>query len=107
MPYPPQSNSLHHEMELVVGLSEGGTDIDEADALRHVWGYAAGLDITRRDFQNQAMKEGKPWDMGKGFDASAPIRPDGAGSEDRPSGQGADRAQGERGRCARHLTCRR
>jgi fumarylpyruvate hydrolase len=73
MPYPPQCNDLHHEMELVVALSEGGTDIEEADALRHVWGYAAGLDMTRRDLQNAAKKEGKPWDMGKGFDYSAPI----------------------------------
>jgi fumarylpyruvate hydrolase len=73
MPYPPQCNDLHHEMELVVALSEGGSDIQEADALRHVWGYAAGLDMTRRDLQNAAKKEGKPWDMGKGFDYSAPI----------------------------------
>jgi fumarylpyruvate hydrolase len=73
MPYPAASKDLHHEMELVVGLSEGGTDIEEADALRHVWGYAAGLDMTRRDLQNAAKKEGKPWDMGKGFDHSAPI----------------------------------
>jgi fumarylpyruvate hydrolase len=73
MPYPTQSKDLHHEMELVVGLAEGGADIDEADALRHVWGYAAGLDMTRRDLQNAAKKEGKPWDMGKGFDHSAPI----------------------------------
>jgi fumarylpyruvate hydrolase len=75
MPYPPRSTSLHHEMELVVALGEGGADIQEADALRHVWGYAAGLDMTRRDLQNQARKEGKPWDMGKGFDSSAPIGP--------------------------------
>jgi fumarylpyruvate hydrolase len=73
MPYPPQSADLHHEMELVVALGSGGADIDEADALRHVWGYAAGLDMTRRDLQGQAKKEGKPWDMGKGFDHSAPI----------------------------------
>ncbi|MDE2007350.1 MAG: fumarylacetoacetate hydrolase family protein [Rhodospirillales bacterium] len=73
MPYPPASNDLHHEMELVVGLAEGGADIAEADALAHVWGYAAGLDMTRRDLQGQAKKEGKPWDMGKGFDHSAPI----------------------------------
>jgi fumarylpyruvate hydrolase len=72
-PYPPRSNQLHHEMELVVGIGEGGADIAEAQALRHVWGYAAGLDMTRRDLQNQAKKEGKPWDMGKGFDHSAPI----------------------------------
>jgi fumarylpyruvate hydrolase len=73
MPYPPQSEDLHHEMELVVALGSGGADIAEADALRHVWGYAAGLDMTRRDLQGQAKKEGKPWDMGKGFDHSAPI----------------------------------
>jgi fumarylpyruvate hydrolase len=73
MPYPPQSEDLHHEMELVVALGSGGANIDEADALRHVWGYAAGLDMTRRDLQGQAKKEGKPWDMGKGFDHSAPI----------------------------------
>jgi len=73
MPYPPQSKDLHHEMELVVGLSEGGVDIQEADALRHVWGYAAGLDMTRRDLQNEAKKAGRPWDMSKGFDFSAPI----------------------------------
>jgi fumarylpyruvate hydrolase len=73
MPYPPQSTQLHHEMELVVALGDGGSDIAEVDALRHVWGYAAGLDMTRRDLQNAAKKEGKPWDMGKGFDHSAPI----------------------------------
>jgi fumarylpyruvate hydrolase len=73
MPYPPQSADLHHEMELVVALGSGGANITEADALRHVWGYAAGLDMTRRDLQGQAKKEGKPWDMGKGFDHSAPI----------------------------------
>jgi fumarylpyruvate hydrolase len=60
-------------MELVVAIGAGGADIAEADALSHVWGYAAGLDMTRRDLQNQAKKEGKPWDMGKGFDYSAPI----------------------------------
>ena len=73
MPYPPMSKDLHHEMELVVAIGKGGTNIAEADALSHVWGYAAGLDMTRRDLQNQAKKEGKPWDMGKGFDHSAPI----------------------------------
>ncbi len=73
MPYPPQSKQLHHEMELVVAIGIGGKDIAEADALNHVWGYAAGLDMTRRDLQNAAKKEGKPWDMGKGFDHSAPI----------------------------------
>ncbi len=60
MPYPPQSRELHHEMELVVALSDGGTDIQEADALRHVWGYAAGLDMTRRDLQNAAKRKASP-----------------------------------------------
>ncbi len=73
MPYPPATGLLHHEMELVVALGGGGADIAAADALGHVWGYAAGLDMTRRDLQNAAKKEGKPWDMGKGFDHSAPI----------------------------------
>lgn len=73
MPYPPMSSNLHHEMELVVAIGTGGADIAEEDALKHVWGYAAGLDMTRRDLQNAAKKEGKPWDMGKGFDHSAPI----------------------------------
>jgi fumarylpyruvate hydrolase len=73
MPYPPASKSLHHEMELVVAIGTGGADIAEADALYHVWGYTVGLDMTRRDLQNAAKKEGKPWDMGKGFDHSAPI----------------------------------
>jgi fumarylpyruvate hydrolase len=73
MPYPPASRSLHHEMELVVAIGRGGADIAPAAALGHVWGYAAGLDMTRRDLQNAAKKEGKPWDMGKGFDHSAPI----------------------------------
>jgi fumarylpyruvate hydrolase len=73
MPYPPKTTQLHHEMELVAAIGTGGADIPEAEALNHVWGYAAGLDMTRRDLQNAAKKEGKPWDMGKGFDHSAPI----------------------------------
>lgn len=73
MPYPPMTSDLHHEMELVVALQSGGANIAEADALSHVWGYAAGLDMTRRDLQGEAKKLGRPWDMGKGFDHSAPI----------------------------------
>ena len=73
MPYPSITADLHHEMELVVALKSGGSDIAEADALSHVWGYAAGLDMTRRDLQGEAKKAGRPWDMGKGFDHSAPI----------------------------------
>ena len=73
MPYPPASKSLHHEMELVVAIGVGGADIKEEDALNHVWGYCAGLDMTRRDLQGEAKKTGRPWDMGKGFDHSAPM----------------------------------
>jgi len=73
MPYPPASSSLHHEMELVVAIGSAGTDIAVEDALKHVWGYCAGLDMTRRDLQNEAKKTGRPWDMGKGFDHSAPM----------------------------------
>jgi fumarylpyruvate hydrolase len=73
MPYPTMTGDLHHEMELVVAIGKGGADIAEADALSHVWGYAAGLDMTRRDLQSEAKKAGRPWDMAKGFDQSAPI----------------------------------
>jgi fumarylpyruvate hydrolase len=73
MPYPPQTANLHHEMELVAAIGTGGADIPVAEALRHVWGYAAGLDMTRRDLQNEAKKAARPWDMAKGFDLSAPI----------------------------------
>jgi fumarylpyruvate hydrolase len=73
MPYPSVTKQLHHEMELVVAIGEAGSDIAIADALRHVWGYCAGLDMTRRDIQNEAKKTGRPWDMGKGFDLSAPM----------------------------------
>ena len=73
MPYPSVTKSLHHEMELVVAIGTGGKNIAIADALKHVWGYCAGLDMTRRDIQNEAKKTGRPWDMGKGFDKSAPM----------------------------------
>ena len=73
MPYPVGTKDLHHELELVVALKSGGSDIAEADALGCVWGYAVGLDMTRRDVQGEAKKLGRPWDMGKGFDHSAPI----------------------------------
>ena len=73
MPYPTETKDLHHEMELVVAIGVGGSDIQEGDALNHVWGYCAGLDRTRRDLQNEAKKTGRPWDMGKGFDFSAPM----------------------------------
>jgi len=73
LPYPPATEDLHHEMELVVAIGRGGAEIAPEAALGHVWGYAAGLDMTRRDLQARAKKEGKPWDMGKGFDHAAPI----------------------------------
>ena len=73
MPYPPQTADLHHEVELVVAIGKDGSDIAPADALAHVYGYAVGLDMTRRDLQGQAKKAGRPWDMAKGFDHSAPI----------------------------------
>lgn len=71
--YPPATGKLQHEVELVVALAGGGSDIAPADALRHVYGYAVGLDLTRRDLQQLAKEKGQPWDMGKGFDDSAPI----------------------------------
>lgn len=73
MPYPPATKSLHHEMELVVAIGAGGKNIPVGEALKHVWGYCCGLDMTRRDLQNEAKKTGRPWDMGKGFDNSAPM----------------------------------
>ncbi len=73
--YPSQTSNFHHELELVVAIGKGGRDIPAAQALEHVWGYAIGLDMTRRDLQNDAKKLGRPWDIGKGFDESAPIGP--------------------------------
>lgn len=73
MPFPPATSNLHHEMELVAAIGSGGADIPVEDALRRVWGYAAGIDMTRRDLQNEAKKAARPWDMSKGFDASAPT----------------------------------
>lgn len=73
IPFPPATQDLHHEVELVVILSDGGKDIDEADALGHVFGYAVGNDLTRRDIQGAAKAKGAPWDMAKGFDNSAVI----------------------------------
>ena len=73
IPYPPQTADFHHEIELVVAIGKDGSDIAVADALDHVYGYAAGLDMTRRDLQAQAKKAGRPWEMAKAFDFSAPI----------------------------------
>ncbi|RMC36305.1 fumarylacetoacetate hydrolase family protein [Paracoccus alkanivorans] len=71
LPYPPQTADLHFEAELVVALGRAGRDIPAAEAQGYVWGYAAGCDFTRRDLQAQAKKQGRPWDMAKGFDLSA------------------------------------
>ena len=75
MAYPPLTRNLHHEVELVVAIGVGGRDIAVADAARHIWGYAIGLDMTRRDLQNDMKKQGRPWCIGKAFDESAPIGP--------------------------------
>ena len=75
MPYPPATKDLHFEVELVVAIGRGGIDIAAAEAEAHVWGYAVGIDMTRRDLQGEAKKAGRPWDMAKGFDLSAPIGP--------------------------------
>jgi fumarylpyruvate hydrolase len=72
-PYPAESQDVHHEMELVVALHLGGTNIPKERALDHVFGYAAGLDMTRRDLQAAAKKLGRPWDTAKGFDHAAPC----------------------------------
>jgi fumarylpyruvate hydrolase len=73
IPYPQKTANLHHEIELVAALSGGGADISPAAALDLVFGYAAGVDLTRRDLQTEARRLGRPWDLSKGFDRSAPI----------------------------------
>ena len=75
VPYPSMTGNLHHEVELVVALGAGGRDIDTATALEHVFGYAVGVDLTRRDLQAAAKQAGRPWTTAKGFDCSAPISP--------------------------------
>jgi fumarylpyruvate hydrolase len=72
-PYPPKSNDVHHEFEMVVALHRGGTDIPVERALDCVFGYAVGLDMTRRDLQNEAKKAGRPWEVGKAFEHAAPC----------------------------------
>jgi fumarylpyruvate hydrolase len=75
MPYPSLTSNLHHEIELVVAIGVGGKNIQAADAAKHIYGYAVGLDMTRRDLQNDMKKQGRPWCIGKAFDHSAPIGP--------------------------------
>lgn len=75
VPYPPETNNFHYEAELVVAIGSGGRNIAEKDSLPHVWGYAVGNDLTRRDLQLDAREKGRPWDWGKAFDRSAVIGP--------------------------------
>jgi fumarylpyruvate hydrolase len=71
--YPVGTKDVHHEIEMVVAIGKGGKNIPVEKALEHVWGYAVGLDMTRRDIQGEAKKMGRPWEMGKSFDESAPV----------------------------------
>ncbi|OHC67764.1 MAG: 5-carboxymethyl-2-hydroxymuconate isomerase [Rhodocyclales bacterium GWA2_65_20] len=73
MAYPPRTADLHHEIELVAAIGLGGRNIAAAAAHRHIYGYAVGLDMTRRDLQAELKKQGRPWDLAKGFDQSAPL----------------------------------
>lgn len=72
-PYPSQSNNVHYEVEMVLALGSGGKDIPADKALDHIYGYALGLDMTRRDLQGEAKKTGRPWEIGKAFEHSAPL----------------------------------
>lgn len=73
IPYPPQTKDLQHEVELVVAIAKGGSNIAREEALEHVFGYGVGIDFTRRDLQQEAKDKKRPWDWGKGFDHSAPC----------------------------------
>ena len=75
MAYPSLTRDLHHEIELVVAIGTGGTHIRAEDAMQHVFGYAVGLDMTRRDLQSDMKKQGRPWEIGKAFEQSGPIGP--------------------------------
>lgn len=75
IPYPSLTKNLHHEIELVVAVGTGGKNIRAADAHKHIYGYAVGLDMTRRDLQSEMKKQGRPWEIGKAYDHSAPIGP--------------------------------
>jgi fumarylpyruvate hydrolase len=89
MDYPTLTKDLHHEIELVVAIGTGGKNILAADAQKHIFGYAVGLDMTRRDLQGEMKKQGRPWCIGKGFEQSAPIGPI------TPAAQAADVSQAE------------
>jgi fumarylpyruvate hydrolase len=75
MAYPSLTRNLHHEIELVAAIGSGGRNIKAADAMKHIYGYAVGLDMTRRDLQGEMKKQGRPWEIGKAFEQSAPMGP--------------------------------
>ncbi len=75
LPYPPETANFHYEIELVAAIGRGGADIPVEQAPEHVWGYAVGLDMTRRDLQMKMREAGRPWELGKAFDQSGPIGP--------------------------------
>lgn len=75
VPYPPETENFHYEIELVVGIGKAGKNIAEADVPQHIWGATVGIDLTRRDLQLAARDKGRPWDWGKAFDQSAPLAP--------------------------------
>jgi len=75
LPFPSKTAELHHEVELVIALGAGGANVKPVDAPALIFGHAVGIDLTRRDLQSQAKKTGRPWDMSKGFDRSAPVGP--------------------------------
>jgi hypothetical protein len=93
VPYPPLTNDMHHEVELVVALKSGGRNIKLEKALDCIWGYGVGIDLTRRDLQIASRDMKRPWEIGKAFDA---LRTAAARQQDRPSEQGPHRAQGQR-----------
>ena len=87
-PYPPQSSDVHHEAEMMVALKSGGTNIPLDQALDHVYGYGLSLDMTRRDLQGEQKKMGRPWEIGKAFERSAPCGPIYPGCKHWPSRSG-------------------
>ena len=96
VPYPPLTKDLHHEVELVVAMKSGGLNIPADRALEHVYGYAVGIDLTRRDLQLASRKKERPWEVGKSFDYSAPCSAIQPAVEDRSPLKGQDLARGQR-----------
>ncbi|MGY4623047.1 hypothetical protein ACVWY3_000803 [Bradyrhizobium sp. USDA 4486] len=92
IPYPPLTKDLHHEVELIVAMKSGGLNIPADKALDHIYGYAVGIDLTRRDLQIASRKKERPWEIGKSFDYSGALLGGAAGCEDRSSLQGQDLA---------------